>query len=111
MRKLSNKIIFFGLFFLLLIPLFIQGVEIENPIEADDIRELVEGISKWIYWIALTLAPLMIIIGAFYLITASGDPDRVNTGKKIITWTIIGIAIVLLSTGIMSIIKEILSVK
>ncbi len=111
MRKLSNKMIFSALLLFLLMPLFVQGIEFESPIHATSVQALVKGIANWVYWIALALAPLMIIIGAFYLITASGDPERVNTGKKIITWTIIGIAIVLLSTGIMSIIEEILSVK
>jgi len=53
----------------------------------------------------------MIIIGAFYLITASGDPDRVNTGRKIITWTIVGIAVVLLAASLIPVIKEILGAK
>ena len=112
MKKLSNKIIFFALLLFLLMPLFIQAdVKFENPIEKESIQELIDAIAKWVYWTALALAPLMIMIGAFYLITAAGDPEKINTGKKIITWTIVGIAIVLLSTGAMSIIKEILSAK
>ena len=75
MRKLYNKIIFFGLFFLLLIPLFIQGAEIVNPIERDNIQELIEAISDWAWDIGFVLAPLMMIVGAFYLMTASGNPE------------------------------------
>ena len=93
-------------------PLFIQAdVKFENPIEKESIQELIDAIAKWVYWTALALAPLMIIIGAFYLITASGDPDRVNTGRKIITWTIVGIAVVLLAASLIPVIKEILGAK
>ena len=111
-KKLSNKIIFSALLLFLLMPLFIQAdVKFENPIEKESIQELIDAIVKFIWNLALIIAPLMIMIGAFYLITAAGDPEKINTGKKIITWTIVGIAIVLLSTGAMSIIKEILSAK
>jgi hypothetical protein len=108
MIKLSNKIIFFGLFFLLLIPLFIQGVEFENPIEATSVQEIIKAISDWAWDIGFALAVLMMIVGAFYLITATGDPERVNTGKKIITWTIIGIIVLFLSTQIITLIENIL---
>ena len=50
----------------------------------------------------------MITVGAFYLITAAGDPERVNTGKKIITWTMIGIAVVLLATSVKLVIESLL---
>jgi len=112
MKKLSNKIIFSTLLLFLLMPLFIQAdIEFEPPTKYKSIQELIDAIAKWVYWTALALAPLMIIIGAFYLITASGDPDRVNTGRKIITWTIVGIAVVLLAASLIPVIKEILGAK
>ncbi|PJA01978.1 hypothetical protein COX73_03175 [bacterium (Candidatus Gribaldobacteria) CG_4_10_14_0_2_um_filter_36_18] len=112
MKKLSNKIIFSALLLFLLMPLFIQAdVEFEPLTKYKSIQELIDAIAKWVYWTALALAPLMIIIGAFYLITASGDPDRVNTGRKIITWTIVGIAVVLLAASLIPVIKEILGAK
>jgi len=112
MGRLSNKIIFSALLLFLLMPLFIQAdVEFEPLTKYKSIQELIDAIAKWVYWTALALAPLMIIIGAFYLITASGDPDRVNTGRKIITWTIVGIAVVLLAASLIPVIKEILGAK
>ena len=112
MKKLSNKIIFSTLLLFLLMPLFIQAdVKFEPLTKYKSIQELIDAIAKWVYWTALALAPLMIIIGAFYLITASGDPDRVNTGRKIITWTIVGIAVVLLAASLIPVIKEILGAK
>lgn len=115
MRKLYNKIIFFGLFFLLIIPLFIQAqngvVEFENPVLSTSVQAVIKGISDWAWDIGFVLAPLMMIVGAFYLMTASGDPERINTGKKIITWTIIGIAVLYMSTHIITLIKNILMVK
>ena len=113
MKKLYNKIIFFGLFFLLLIPLFIQGQEVKfkNPLQATSVQAVIKGISDWAWKISLALAPLMIMIGAFYLITAAGNPERVNTGKKIIIWTIIGIIVIFMSTQLYDLISNILEKK
>ena len=109
MKKIFNKIILFTLFCFLLIPLFVHGVvKFENPIKMQSIAEVITGIVDWVSKIALIVAPLMITVGAFYLITAAGDPERVNTGKKIITWTIIGIAVVLLATSFKLVIESLL---
>jgi hypothetical protein len=122
MKKLSNKIIFFGLFFLLT-PLFVQGIEFvnpvtatsgigfENPITATSVQDVISTIGIWLYGIAFALVPIMILIGAFYLLTAAGDPEKINTGKKIITWTIIGLGIVIISFGISDLMKNLLGVQ
>ena len=100
--------IFSGIFFFLL-PQVIQGeVEIESPLRVKTIPELIERIVQYVFWIAVVLAPLMILVGAFYFMTAAGDPKRVETGKKIIIWTIVGLGIILFSRAIISIIRSVL---
>jgi len=108
MKKIFNKIILFTLLSVLLMPLFVYGIEFDNPIEKSDLKEVIEGIVDWTYKIALVVAPIMIMLGGFYLITAAGNPDRIQTGKKIITWTIVGIAVVLLATSFKVVIESIL---
>jgi len=108
MKKIFNKIILSTLFCFLLIPLFAQGIEFDNPIEKESIAEVITGIVDWTYKIALIVAPLMIMLGGFYLVTAAGDPGRVDTGKKIITWTIVGIIVVLLATSVKVVIESLL---
>lgn len=84
------------------------SVVICNPIQACDFEELVGGIIGFIFMIALALAPLMIIIGAFYILTAGADPKRVETGKNIILYTVIGFAIILLGRALVYVIQNIL---
>jgi surface polysaccharide O-acyltransferase-like enzyme len=109
MKKIFNKIILFILFSALLFPLFAYAdVTIEPPIKYHSVEEVIGAIVNWVYNIALVIAPLMIMIGGFYLITAAGDPEKVNTGKKIITWTIVGIVVVLLATSAKFVIETIL---
>ena len=112
MKKLSNKIIFSTLFFFLLIPLFIRAdVTLTNPITATSVQAIISAVSNWLYAIAFALVPVMILIGAFYILTAAGDPEKVNKGKNIIMWTIIGLGIVIISTGISELIKNLLDVQ
>lgn len=103
--------IFPVLFFLLIVPLFIQGIEFENPIQATSVQAVVSAIGNWLYAIAFALVPVMILVGAFYILTAAGNPERVNTGRNIIMWTIIGLGIVIISTGISELIKNLLDVQ
>ena len=84
------------------------GIEIKPPITITTIPELVEVITNWAFWLGMVLAPLMILVGAFYFLTAAGDPKRIATGKKVILWTIVGLGIILFSKVIISIIESIL---
>jgi len=88
-----------------------EEFRLENPLEAKSFEELSNRIISFIFNIAVVLAPLMIIIGAAFLVTSGGDPKRVTTGKTIIIYTLIGLVIVLLARGIMTMIEEILGVK
>ena len=103
--------IIFVLFAYFLIPVTANGqVVIDNPLASDSIEDLIEGIITFIFWVATALAPLMIVIAAFYFVTSGGNPQQVQIAKRIILYTVIGYAIILLSRGIIAIIIEILDV-
>lgn len=78
------------------------------PSTITDIKDLIEAIINWVFSIGIILAPLMIIIGAFMFLTSAGEPDKVRKAKKIIIWTIIGLAVILFSKGLISLITYIL---
>jgi len=86
-------------------------IKIESPINATSFEALVGGIVNFLFYIALVLAPLMIIIGAIYLLTSGGDPKKLETGKNIIIYTLIGLAIILLAKGLIAVLKTIIGVK
>jgi len=50
--------------------------------------------------------PLLLVWGGVTFITASGDPSKVEKGKKIILWTIVGLLIVLLSKSLVGILQD-----
>lgn len=96
---------------LLSLPIIVSAVEFQNPLEYETFEELVEAIISFIFTIAVVVAPLMAIIGAFYLLTAGGDPKKIGIGKNIIIYTLIGLAIILLAKGLITMIESIIGVK
>ena len=96
-------------FFSLLVPLLILAeVVIENPIDTDTFQELINNIITFIWWIALALLPLMIVVAGFYFVTAAGDPAKVEKAKGIILYTVIGFIIILLARGFVELLRTIL---
>ncbi|XOB41973.1 MAG: hypothetical protein ACKKMS_01105 [Candidatus Nealsonbacteria bacterium] len=91
--------------------LMAQIIEIENPLEAESFEDLLNAIVNFIFWVAIAIAPIMIMIAAFFFLTAGGDPKRIETAKKIILWTLIGLAIILLAKGLISVLREIIGVS
>ena len=50
----------------------------------------------------------MILIGGFQILTARGDPGQITSGRKTITYAVIGFLIILLSKGVALILLEII---
>lgn len=84
---------------------------IRNPLQATTTEVIIDNLIDFIFNIAIVLAPLMIIIAGFLFVTAGGNSEQINRAKAIIIWTAVGFLIILLSRGIMGIIKTILGVR
>lgn len=108
MREELPILIFLGLALPLLV---LAQITIENPLTAKTFGELINKIISFIFTIAVALVPLMIIIGAALFITSGGNISQVDRAKKIILYTVIGFAIVLLAKGIVALIEQLLGVK
>lgn len=78
---------------------------LKNPLDAETLQEAIDALLDFFFYLAIALGPLMIIYGAFLIMTAAGDADKINKGKAVISWTLVAIAIILLAKGLPSIIK------
>lgn len=93
-------------------PIFVQAqgeggiIEIPNPLRAQSIEELIQALTHLIRAIALTVGPIMVVWGGIMIMTAGGSEEKVTKGKKIIMWTVIGVAVVILVDFMVGIIKE-----
>lgn len=90
-----------------LVPFLTEAITFGPPFGTKSFEELIDAIINFIFWVAMALVPIMIIIAAFYFLTSGGDPEKVKTAKKIILYTIIGLIIVFLGKGIVAIIGQI----
>lgn len=110
MNKLLKRIIVFSFFILLLFPQSSQaGFEFPNPLEnIEDLPDFLKVLWKIIFDLAIVLAPLLIVYAGFLFVTAAGNPDTIKKAKDVITWTIVGLVIILISGGIASVIKDVL---
>lgn len=105
--KLKNIII--SLFFIL--PLKARAVELENPLKAGNIADLLKNIVDFLIEMGAYVFVIMMLIGAGMMMVAGGNPEKIKTAKKTILYTIIGYAIILLGWGMVTIIQEILGTK
>ena len=112
MNKAFLPILIISLLFLFGNSLMVQGIELVNPLGNNSTFEQVLGaITKFIFDIGMVLAPVMLIIAGLLFVTSAGDPKRVETAKHIALYTIIGLAVLLLASGLVKVLESILGVK
>ncbi len=103
-KKIISFLILLSLFF----PLLASAIEIPNPLRYDTFGELIKAIMDFLFIIALILGPLLIIVGAFYIMTALGNPEKVKTGTKIIIYTLVGFLIIIIARGLVNTVLRII---
>ncbi len=85
------------------------SVKITNPIATSDFSTLVGNVLSWVLGVAGSIALLMLIAGGVFYITSTGDEQRVETAKKMITWAILGLILTLASFSIIVVLDSILT--
>jgi len=81
----------------------------DNPLSAEDIPQLVSQILEYFSKIIVYyLVPLLIIIGAYVIVTSGGSASKVSRGKKIIIWTLAGFVLILLANGLIALVQKLL---
>ncbi len=97
--------------FLSFFPLFVSlALTIQNPLASDDVGAILKSIWKFVFYFALAVVPLMALIAAFMFMTAGGSPEKVNKAKNLLIWLVVGLIIVLISGGLVNLIRKILGV-
>ena len=76
-----------------------------NPLDADTLQEALNSFLNFLFFLAIALAPILIVYAAFLILTSGGDAAKINRGKQIILWTLIAVALVLFAKGFPALIK------
>ncbi len=79
----------------LLLPMYAHAaVTLTNPLGEVDVRIIIATIVKAAISVSGSIAFLMIIYGGFLWMTSHGNDAQVKKGKDVLTWTILGIALI-----------------
>ena len=59
--------------------------------------------------IAIPLSVIMVLVGAFLMMTSAGEPEKISQARKTILYAAIGFGIALVAGGITTLLKSILT--
>lgn len=104
--------------FLMFFSIFLLALAVIFPAKADvifnsatnypTVNALTDAIVNWFLSITAGLAILFLIIGGIYYVTAFGDDKRIEEAKKIITYAIFGLALILISYSVVATVNKII---
>lgn len=83
---------------------------IPNPLKggASDFSSLVQVIAQWIFNLAIPIAVVMIVYAGVLFLTAQGDTGKVTKAKDVLKWAVVGLAIILIGSGFVTLIQSVL---
>ena len=113
--KKTKSIIRFSIFSLLTILLLggtfaLAQVEFTPSGKFETPYSIISAIQKFILMLGVPIAVIFLIIAGYMFLTSSGAMEKITKAKGILTWTLVGLVIVLAGAGIGEVIKNILGV-
>jgi hypothetical protein len=86
------------------------SITLVNPLGVSTFPQVVNNVIGFLATtIAIPLTVIFVLVGAFQMITSSGDPEKFTKGRKTLLYAAIGFAVALLATGVTSLIQNILN--
>ena len=83
---------------------------IPNPLKggATDLGGLVKVLAQWLFNLAIPIAVIMIVYAGVLFLTAQGSEQKVTKAKDVLKYAVIGLAIILIGSGFVTLIQSIL---
>ena len=69
---------------------------------------VINRVFDWVFAFIMALVGIMIVVGAFSIITAGGDPGKVTTGRNFIMYALIGMVVALFARAIPAIVSALI---
>lgn len=84
--------------------------QIQNPLNGGptDLFQLIDIVTQWLLYIAIPIAVLFILWAGFLMLTAGPKPEQFNKGKKMLINIVIGLAVLFIGRGFVSLIQSII---
>lgn len=85
-------------------------VTLTNPLgDVNTIPDVLNRIIDFLLIVAAPIAVIMTIWSAYLFVTAGESQDKVKTARKTLLYVIIGVAILILSKGIVNLVQSFLT--
>ena len=114
---MRNKLLIIFILLAIMAPWFIMAeinvtvgdgiFTLPRPFGATTAEDLITSIVNILIALALVVAPLMIVLGAYQLTTAGDNANKIKQGREIIVWAATGLAGVFLSKAIINLVNDI----
>lgn len=89
---------------------FAQSVVLTDPLGGKTLPQVINNVTHFLSTaIAIPLATIMVLIGAFQMTTSAGNSEKYTKGKNTLIWAAIGFAVAVLASGVTTLITNILS--
>jgi hypothetical protein len=88
-----------------------NAITLPNPLRTKTITGLLNDIAIFLLNISVIIAGIMVIYGAFQILTAGAVPENIEKGKKTILYAVVGLGIMLLFKVLIAIIAQLLDVQ
>jgi len=102
MKKIIISIIFIIVLVVILTPSLVSAIKLKDPTGAGTVSEatvtdLIGKVASVIVGTAGSFGLLMFTYGGFMMLSSAGNTERLNQGKQILIWAVIGILAIMLS--------------
>ena len=86
-------------------------VEFATPITATTIEAIIERVANILFWLFFSVGIIFILLGGLQILTSAGVPENVARGKQTLTYALLGMGILALARGIVSLIYLLLPIR
>ena len=85
-------------------------INVIPPGRFSDFMQLVNAIGFYVFRIALPVALAVIIYAGVKLLLARGNASEVGEAKNILWWAIVGVAVIVIGSGFICLIKNVIGI-
>ena len=65
-------------------------------------------INDFLIPVGITVAGIMFVIAGALFVTSAGDPEKARTARRVMIYTAVGLAVILLASGLIAVLQSIL---
>lgn len=87
------------------------STKIEDPLGGKDFTDITKDIISWLVNIGISLAVIMIMYAGFLWMTSGGDETKVTKARQTLIWSLVGLGVLIIGRGFVSILQELLGVS